>query len=381
MEQLKKQFLAIHAQQGSIFENDYHSLCAEATDEQIVEIGDWLVSSGFRLRRGVGDQYKQELLKRLKKPDVNDVKDTKDRQHKNTDKEQEAKRIHLEERKASVHLNYVIEELKCGEFKDEFLPAWKKRKAVDFGGYVPTMRDMAQALMDYVSNNSSTFKNYREWLALVPEVDSSQQLSELWDLASQGITEIPAEIKESVGITEQKKALPKNKYRTDDIVFEEADEPQLELAPAPIKKKYSLDDPVDVHIRAKAKEEYTSKLKKKIKFDTDAVYTVDVAETPAQKAAGLEVFDELPAGCGLLFPFEKVDHVTFHMGRVKFPIDILFFMKDDLGFKVAKIVHEALPGTLDIWSNPHTACVLELPGGTCRKDRIRVNTYCHLCED
>ena len=66
------------------------------------------------------------------------------------------------------------------------------------------------------------------------------------------------------------------------------------------------------------------------------------------------------------------------MGRVKFPIDILFFMHDDLGFRVAKIVHNANPGDLNLWSHPRTDCVLEIPGGSCAKYGIGIDSYCKI---
>jgi len=78
----------------------------------------------------------------------------------------------------------------------------------------------------------------------------------------------------------------------------------------------------------------------------------------------------------MLFPFTPKDHVTFHMGKVKFPIDILFLLDEFDGMKVAKIIHNAQPGALEVWSYGKTAYVLEVPGGSCKEHNIKINdTY------
>jgi hypothetical protein len=281
VEELKSHFEQLASTKGYICEGDCIRAFANAASPAIINyIGSWLVSSKFRLCKGVGQQYKQELLERVLHPNIRDVKDTKDHTHHNKDKKQESKKKveEIEVHDASMRLNQIIEESKCKETEDEFLPAWKKRNAAE-----------------------------------VPELGTAR-------------------------------------------------------------------DPVDQHLAMVARSTYTSTIKKKVKFDNDTVFTVDVAETPAQKAAGLEVFDSLSERAGLLFPFAHPDHVTFHMGCVKFPIDILFLMHDDLGLKVAKIVHNANPGDLDLWSCPDTACVLEIPGGSCNKLGIGIDSYCKISD-
>jgi hypothetical protein len=349
-------------QQGCVYEHDYHAACCTVPDMAILNnVSSWLVSSGIRLRRGIGEQYKQELLKRIKHPNVEDVKDTKHHMHKNRDKEQESKRIHLDEKcNATMHLNKIIEELKCPKIEDEFLPAWKKRKADDKA--IPSFQDMVNELINYVKAKTSEIPNAWGWVKYISGIESSQELMDAYNKLYSGQYNLDApQVKP-----------PSGKF-TEYIIPEEEDDDDKTQGGL-----VASVDPIDMHLHMIAKNEYNSKLKKKVKFDNDIVYTVDVAETPAQKAAGLEVFKELPRGRGLLFTFDKPDHVTFHMGRVQFPIDILFFMKDDLGFKVAKIIHNAIPGTMDLWSNANTACVLELPGGTCTQDKIELGCYCQV---
>jgi len=125
-----------------------------------------------------------------------------------------------------------------------------------------------------------------------------------------------------------------------------------------------------------------AKVKRKIKFDNDTVFTVDTADTPAKRSAGLEPYDALNSQEGLLFTFEKPDHVVFHMGKVQFPIDIVFLMKDEFApdFKVAKIIHNAQPGALDHWSNPNTSRVLEVAGGMCAEFSIQVGSRCTVVD-
>lgn len=109
----------------------------------------------------------------------------------------------------------------------------------------------------------------------------------------------------------------------------------------------------------------------------DIAFHVTVAKTAHQKAAGLEVIDKLGSKDGMLFPFEN-EHVTFHMGSVKFPIDIVFLMDDPSGLKVAKIVHNAQPGAVERWSYGPTAYVLEVAGGSCKKHSIKLNSICKI---
>lgn len=101
-----------------------------------------------------------------------------------------------------------------------------------------------------------------------------------------------------------------------------------------------------------------------------------VAETTLDKARGLEVFSSLNESTGMLFPFEKANHVSFHMGSVSFPIDIIFLMPTSLGLKVAKIIHNAQPGSNDVWSCNDVSHVLEISGGSCKKYNIKLGDIC-----
>jgi uncharacterized membrane protein (UPF0127 family) len=126
-------------------------------------------------------------------------------------------------------------------------------------------------------------------------------------------------------------------------------------------------------------------LKQKEEFIASAGYKITVAKvankefdlfcaaTNDQKAKGLEVLENLSETEGMIFPFEATSHVTFHMGSVKFPIDIIFLLEDHMGLKVAKIIHNAQPGDNDLWSCKASS-VIELRGGTCKDLGITIGT-------
>jgi uncharacterized membrane protein (UPF0127 family) len=108
-------------------------------------------------------------------------------------------------------------------------------------------------------------------------------------------------------------------------------------------------------------------------------FRTSVADTLEKKSAGLEVLEDMGELHGMFFPFEDSQHVTFHMGKVKFPIDILFLLEDSpLTLRVAKITHNATPGTHDIWSCHDVRAVLEICGGLCKKYNIKIGDTCQI---
>lgn len=71
----------------------------------------------------------------------------------------------------------------------------------------------------------------------------------------------------------------------------------------------------------------------------------------------------------MLFPFAPPRATTFHMGRVAFPIDVVFA---DARGRVARVVHAAEPGTREMWAHNACSAVVELRGGACRAAGIGV---------
>lgn len=93
----------------------------------------------------------------------------------------------------------------------------------------------------------------------------------------------------------------------------------------------------------------------------------DVAATPHQQASGLQAYGSLLENRGLWFPFLNKRSASFHMGEVKFPIDIIFI--DDS--KINKIVANVRPNQMGSWASICTD-VIEVNGGWCEKNNIGV---------
>jgi len=89
-------------------------------------------------------------------------------------------------------------------------------------------------------------------------------------------------------------------------------------------------------------------------------FICDIAETLEEKIAGLQPYRELKYGSGLIFPYEKPQNVTYHMGSVSFPIDIIFVDSKD---KIKKIASNIMPGTLGVFGSSDVSLVLEISGG------------------
>lgn len=135
-------------------------------------------------------------------------------------------------------------------------------------------------------------------------------------------------------------------------------------------------DPVEENIQKSARTEFKSATaKKRVTFD-NCSFTAHVAKTELQRAAGLEAFDDLEPNEGMLFPFDNPSHVTFHMGSVQFPIDIIFLMEEPTALKIAKVIHNAQPGAVEHWSCPNTSYVLEVIGGTAKKKSLGIGSEC-----
>ncbi len=94
--------------------------------------------------------------------------------------------------------------------------------------------------------------------------------------------------------------------------------------------------------------------------DEKASFLCDIAETIDEKIAGLQPYRSLKYGSGLLFPYSKPQDVTYHMGSVSFPIDIIFIGSNG---KIKKIASDIQPGTLGVFGSSDISMVLEIAGG------------------
>lgn len=137
-------------------------------------------------------------------------------------------------------------------------------------------------------------------------------------------------------------------------------------------------DQVEIHIRRTAASEFFNSMKRSVVVIGKNKFLAHIAETKAQKSAGLEVAAEIEDNEGMLFPFEPAEHVTFHMGAVKFPLDIIFLLEDAEGLRINKIIHDVQPGDEQHYSDQNISAVLELKGGTCKRNDIRRGDLCEL---
>jgi uncharacterized membrane protein (UPF0127 family) len=100
-----------------------------------------------------------------------------------------------------------------------------------------------------------------------------------------------------------------------------------------------------------------------------AEFLCDVALSLEDKIAGLQPYKTLKYGSGLLFPYDRPQDVTYHMGTVAFPIDIIFVQASG---KIKKIAENIAPGTLGVFGAPNVSMVLEISGGASRELGLKV---------
>lgn len=99
-------------------------------------------------------------------------------------------------------------------------------------------------------------------------------------------------------------------------------------------------------------------------------YVASVAMTAAEQQLGLQEHDPLAAQEALWFPSRERRRLSFHMGRVAFPIDIGFVDGD----RIARVVR-AMPGSRETWSHVGTG-VLETAQGRLQEGaRVAQQTY------
>lgn len=96
-----------------------------------------------------------------------------------------------------------------------------------------------------------------------------------------------------------------------------------------------------------------------------------IANTPQLRSRGLQGFDKIAKSDGVIFVFDEPGTVTFHMGEVKFPIDLMFIGQDS---RVIKAVRNAKPGTSDKWSMGRVAIVVEAASGFMDENKVDVGS-------
>lgn len=91
-------------------------------------------------------------------------------------------------------------------------------------------------------------------------------------------------------------------------------------------------------------------------------FTVELAQTPAERARGLMFRERMPADHGMLFDFVTEQLVSFWMKNTPLPLDMLFI---DAQGVVVEIVADTVPfSEMPISSRRPVRAVLELNAGT-----------------
>ena len=95
------------------------------------------------------------------------------------------------------------------------------------------------------------------------------------------------------------------------------------------------------------------------------VFTVEIAETDAQREKGLMFRKKLPEGQGMLFDFHRDQEVAMWMENTYIPLDMVFIQGDG---RILRIAEQTEPlSTRIISSGGPVRAVLEVIGGTARK--------------
>lgn len=103
-----------------------------------------------------------------------------------------------------------------------------------------------------------------------------------------------------------------------------------------------------------------------------AQFSVEVADSPDERARGLMFREHLPRSAGMLFRYESPQSASFWMKNTLIPLDMLF--ADDKG-QVRHIAANAVPQDLTpILGGPDILLVLEINGGLARRLGITEGT-------
>ncbi len=92
-----------------------------------------------------------------------------------------------------------------------------------------------------------------------------------------------------------------------------------------------------------------------------ARFTVEVADTPAERSLGLMHRESMPRSSGMLFVYERPQLVSFWMRNTLIPLDMIFM--DETG-TVRRVHENAVPlDETGIPGGPDIQFVLEINGG------------------
>jgi len=93
-----------------------------------------------------------------------------------------------------------------------------------------------------------------------------------------------------------------------------------------------------------------------------------IADTMELKIQGLQGVDSLEQHRGMYFPYVPYQTVRIHQGSVPFELDLIF-LQDDM---VCRVQEHTKVGSSDVWSCPDCTALLEVNGGFCALNKVRV---------
>jgi uncharacterized membrane protein (UPF0127 family) len=111
--------------------------------------------------------------------------------------------------------------------------------------------------------------------------------------------------------------------------------------------------------------------------DSIAIVGCEIALSESDQRIGLQKYSKLQPDHGMLFPYDPPRAVMFHMGRVSFPIDVVFI--DQLG-KVAAIEESRVPGVDEQWGHGRVSAVIEVNGGWCQQNGVMIGDHVRLTQ-
>jgi uncharacterized membrane protein (UPF0127 family) len=95
----------------------------------------------------------------------------------------------------------------------------------------------------------------------------------------------------------------------------------------------------------------------------------ELARTSEEQRIGLQKVSSIDNSEAMLFYYNPPRDVAFHMGQVRFPIDMIFAGPD---LRIANIVHNIQPKTKGHWGMVNIAAVVELRGGVAKEANLKL---------
>jgi uncharacterized membrane protein (UPF0127 family) len=104
----------------------------------------------------------------------------------------------------------------------------------------------------------------------------------------------------------------------------------------------------------------------------DKKVNLEIADTEEKREIGLMFRDKIQENQGMIFLFDKPDYVNFWMKNVKIPLDILFISKDKI-VTIYNMVPICIQEPCEIYPSKYKIdYVIELQGGFCYKNKVKV---------